>query len=81
VDERVFRLQRGRQRVGIGVAQVGEVAAECGVGQDEQVGALDAGVGDQFGDARQVELQVAAEVGGRGRDPDAGYTITASPVS
>jgi hypothetical protein len=55
-DDRVVGLQRGRQRLRVGVAQVGEVAAERGVGQDEQPDTLAAGVVDEFGDLRQIEV-------------------------
>lgn len=72
-DQRVVRLEGRGQRLGVGVAQVGEVAAERGVGQDEQSGARAPGVVDDLGDAGEVELQVAAEVGGGGRDPDCAH--------
>lgn len=76
-DQRVVRLQGRRQGVGVRVAQVGEVATERGVGQDQQTGAGGAGLVDELGDAGQVELQVAAEVGGSSRDPDRAHGLTA----
>lgn len=76
-DQRVVGLQGRRQGLGVGVTQVGEVSAEGGVGQDQQTGAGRPGVVDEFRDTGQVELQVAAEMGGRGRDPDGAHALTA----
>lgn len=76
-DHGVVRLEGRGQGLGVGVAQVGEVAAQRGVGQDEQSGAGTSRVVDEFRDTGEVELQVAAEVGGGGRDPDAAHAVTA----
>jgi hypothetical protein len=74
-DDRVVRLQRRREGLRVGVTQVGEVSAECGVGEDEQRGTLAASVVDELADPGDVEVEVPPEVGGRGRDPDQAHAI------
>ncbi|HEY2281468.1 MAG TPA: hypothetical protein VGI00_24175 [Streptosporangiaceae bacterium] len=80
VQQRVVRLERGRQRLQLRMAQVIQVTAQGRVRQDQQRGPGRTGVGDDLRHPVQIEVQVAAEVGrGRGEPGDGHAAATGAP--
>src|SRR5581483_1885060 len=74
---RIIQFQGRRQRSRVRLVQVTEVAAERGVRKNQQGHPGLSGVLDQRGDALQVEVEVAAELGRNRTDPDRAHPAAA----
>ncbi len=69
------RVECRRQGGGVGIGDVVEISAECGIGQDEELNAVAARVLHERRDAGQVERQVPPETGRNGADPDRSHGL------